>query len=55
MDGVQKTVYLGLLLMADKVKDGDYGVDDEAFRGDEDCDGLQFLADMCDEVTGRME
>ena len=55
MDGTQKSVYLGLLLLADKVKAGVYGIDDEAFCGDGDCDGLAFLADMCDEVTGKMQ
>ena len=54
MNGIQKTVYLGLLTMAEKVKNGDYGVDDDAFGGDEDCDGLAFLSDMCDEVTDKM-
>ncbi len=55
MEGTQKTVYLGLLEMAAKVKAGDYGVDDSAFHGEDDCDGLAFLADMCDEVTDKME
>ncbi len=55
MDGTQKTVYLGLLTMAEKVKAGDYGKDDDAFLGHDDEDGLAFLADMCDEVTGKME
>ena len=55
MDGCQKTVYEGLLFLANKVKDGDYGIDDEAFHGEEDCDGLAFLDDMCDHVTGKMD
>ena len=55
MDGIQKTVFLGLQTMAEKVKGGDYGIDDEAFGGDDDCDGLAFLADMCDKVTDKMQ
>ena len=55
MDGIQKTVFMGLQTMAEKVKAGDYGIDDEAFRGKDDCDGLAFLSDMCDNVTDKME
>jgi hypothetical protein len=55
MDGTQKTVYLGLLAMAEKVKAGDYGKDDDAFHGDDDEDGLAFLADMCDNVTDNIQ
>lgn len=54
MDGIQKTVCLGLRLMADKVEAGEYGIDDAAFQGEDDCDGLAFLADMCDEVTDNI-
>ena len=49
------TVYLGLQEMACRVKAGIYGTDDEAFRGEDDCDGEAFLADMCDNVTGKMQ
>jgi len=55
MDGIQKTVYLGLLEMAERVKAGTYGEDDEAFGGEDDEMGNQFCSDMCDEVTGKMQ
>lgn len=51
MEGIQKTIYLGLLTIAKNVKAGKYGIDDDAFGGDEDELGLSFLDDMCDEVT----
>ena len=55
MDGIQKTVYLGLRTMAQRVEAGVYGEGDDAFHGDEDEDGHRFLADMCDEVTDKMQ
>ncbi len=55
MDGIQKTVALGLREMAQRVEDGKYGIDDDAFTGDEDCDSLEFLNDMHDEVIDKME
>lgn len=54
MDGIQKTVVLGLRKMADKVKSGEYGVDDEAFGGEEEEQGEAFLRDLTDEVTSKM-
>ena len=55
MNGIQEAVCLGLRLLANKVEAGVYGEGDDAFQGDDDCDGHAFLADMCDEVTGKME
>ena len=55
MDGIQKTVYLGLLELAEKVKTGKYGVDDNAFTGDNDELAHSFLGDMHDLVIDNME
>lgn len=54
MEGIQETLHLGLLVMAENVKAGKYGEGDECCQGEDDCDGLTFLADMCDEVTDKM-
>lgn len=55
MDGIQKTVFLGLKEMARRVEQGKYGIDDDAFAGKGDRDGQSFLSDMHDEVIDKME
>ena len=54
MDGIQKTMYDGLIAMADKIEAGVYGIGDDCCQGDDDCDGNKFCSDMCDEVMGKM-
>lgn len=55
MDGIQKTVVLGLRELANKVEQGDYGIDDNAFHGEDDELGQSFLDDMTDLVISKME
>ena len=60
MDGIQKTVNLGLIYLATKVADGFYGEDDEALQQDdsasEGCSNRDaFLDDLQDEVIGKMD
>ena len=57
MDGIQKTVYLGLDVLATNVREGLYGKDDDAFADDEDDGGTAqaFLNDMHDEVISKMQ
>ncbi len=55
MDGIQKTVVLGLRYLANKVEKGFYGEGDDAFGGEDDCEGLLFLSDMHNEVIDKME
>ena len=57
MDGIQKTVFLGLAKMAENVKDGKYGVNDNVFDDDDDNggDAQVFLDDLTDEVISKME
>ncbi len=55
MDGIQKAVALGLKYLADRVENGVYGEGDDAFGGEDDCDGQAFLSDMHDEVIDKME
>lgn len=55
MEGIQKSVALGLRELADKVEAGDYGIDDEAFGGLEDCEGEKFLRDLTDLAVDKME
>lgn len=52
MDGIQKTVVLGLRYLAQKVEDGAYGIDDDAF---DDGSDQAFLDDLSDNVTDKME
>lgn len=52
MDGIQKTVSLGLRYLATKVADGAYGDDDDAFQ--DDVVEEAFLEDLEDEVLGKM-
>lgn len=53
MDGIQKTVRLGLKYLATKVADGAYGEDDDAFQDDAVVEA--FLEDLQDEVLGKMQ
>ena len=53
MDGIQKTVNSGLIYLANKVADGAYGEDDDAFQNDTDREA--FLEDLEDEVVGKMD
>ena len=55
MEGIQKSVAIGLRVLAEKVKNGDYGKDDSAFGGEDDCDGEAFLRDLHDEVIEKMQ
>ena len=57
MDGIQKTVVLGLRLLAQKVENGDYGEGDDAFYDDDGEGGVAqvFLNDMHDEVLDKMQ
>ncbi len=56
MDGIQKSVALGLKYLAQKVEDGAYGKDDNAFDDDENGGYAQaFLNDLHDEVIDKME
>ena len=52
MDGIQKTVHDGLAHLADKVRSGLYGKDDDAFQDDTARDA--FLEDLQDEVEGKV-
>lgn len=53
MDGVQKTVVLGLRYLANKVEEGVYEVDDNAFGTESTMKA--FLEDLEDEVIGKTE
>ena len=53
MDGIQKTVSLGLQYLANKVAEGAYGNDDEAFENDLVREA--FLEDLQDEVLDKMD
>ena len=57
MDGTQKTVCLGLRYLAQKVEDGAYGIDDNAFDDDGGEGGVAqtFLDDLHDEIIDKME
>lgn len=57
MDGIQKTVALGLRNLARKVEEGAYGQGDEAFDEEGNYGGTAqaFLDDMHDEVLDKME
>ncbi len=57
MDGLQKTVAEGLRRLAQKVEDGVYGKDDDAFQDNDNDDKLAnaFLSDMHDFVIDMME
>lgn len=48
--GIQKTVSDGLRYLANKVEEGAYGTDDEAFQNDYDREA--FMADL-EEVIGK--
>lgn len=54
MDGIQKSVHDGLLRLAEKVKNGKYGLGDDTFAGEDDELGQSFLSDMHDEVIDYM-
>lgn len=51
MDGIQKTVHEGLKHLANKVAEGLYGEDDDAFQ--DNVARKAFLEDLEDEVTGK--
>jgi len=51
MDGIQKTVSLGLHYLATKVAEGAYGDDDDAFQNDLVRDA--FIEDLEDEVISK--
>ena len=51
MDGIQKTVSMGLAYLATKVAEGAYGDDDTAFQDDLVRDA--FMEDLEDEVIGK--
>lgn len=53
MDGIQKTVCEGLKHLANKVEEGFYGINDDAFQ--EKTNREVFLDDLDDEVTGKMD
>lgn len=53
MDGIQKTVHEGLLHIAERVENGDFGEDDDAFQDDEIAQG--FLNDLHDYVLDKMQ
>ena len=57
MDGIQKTVALGLRNLARRVEEGAYGDGDEAFDDDDGEGGVAqaFLDDLTDEVISKME
>ncbi len=57
MDGIQKTVALGLQYLAQKIEDGAYGEGDDAFNDDGGEGGVAqaFLDDLHDEVIDKME
>ena len=55
MDGIQKTVCLGLRDLAHQVEQGNYGLDDDAFTGENDEQAEAFLSDMHDLVIDKME
>lgn len=52
MDGIQKTVCLGLRYLAQKVEDGAYGDDNDAFQDESSNDA--FMEDLSDNVTDKM-
>ena len=52
MDGIQKTVHEGLMLLAKNVANGVYGENDDAFQ-DEDL-AEQFLNDIHDNILDKM-
>ena len=51
--GIQETVRLGLLDLARKVGEGQYGEGDKAFEANSD--SIAFMGDLEDEVIGKME
>lgn len=51
MDGIQKTVSMGLHYLATKVADGTYGGGDDAFQDDLVRDA--FMEDLENEVIGK--
>lgn len=53
MNGIQKTVSLGLQYLTTKVTDGAYGDDDDAFQ--DDLVREAFLEDLQDEVISKMD
>ena len=53
MDGIQKTVHMGLIDLAGKVADGAYGDNDDAFQ--DDSVRAAFLEDLSDNVTDKMD
>lgn len=53
MDGIQKTVVLGLRYLADRVEEGTYGIDEKAF--DDEVSREAFIEDFENEVIGKME
>lgn len=53
MDGIQKTVAMGLRFLADKVELGRYGTDDNIFNDDASWDA--FINDVQDDVFDKME
>ena len=59
MDGIQKTVALGLRKIADDVEKGVYGINEDAFYYDDEDDGggkgQAFLDAIHDEVFDKME
>lgn len=52
MDGIQKTVYDGLMYLAGRVAEGVYGRDDEAFQSEVESEA--FLEDLTDEVENKI-
>lgn len=52
-NGIQETVRLGLIQLAENVNAGKYGENDDAFDDEEDAQ--KFLNDMHDEVLDKME
>lgn len=58
MNGIQKTVHIGLMNLASNLKNGKYGIDDEAFAVDDEdsskCLAQLFLNDIHDEVLDKM-
>ena len=53
MDGIQQTVYDGLIALAEEVKTGAFGVDDDAFS-DDDALGM-FIDNLQDEVLSKID
>lgn len=56
MEGIQKSVYLGLKELASEVEEGLYGTDDDAFDddGSNSSNGQRFLDQMHDLIIDRM-